>query len=250
MIAMLELINVSKRYGDLTALEPLDLVLDAERTYVLLGPSGCGKSTLLKVTLGLVKADTGSVRFNGEALNENTVLRLRQRIGYVIQRGGLFPHMTAADNVSLVARHLGWERERIDARLSELAELTQLPRESLDRYPAQLSGGQQQRVGLMRALMLDPELLLMDEPLGALDPIIRSDLQSDLRKIFRTLNKTVVIVTHDLHEAAYLADETLLLRSGRIVQRGTIKNMLESPKDPFVTQFINAQRTTLTGDDS
>ena len=247
---MLELINISKRYGDLTALEPMDLILDAEKTCVLLGPSGCGKSTLLKVALGLVRTDSGSVRFDGEELNDNNVLRFRQRIGYVVQDRGLFPHMTAEANVSLVARHLGWARERIDARLGELAELTQLPRESLNRYPTQLSGGQQQRVGLMRALMLDPDVLLMDEPLGALDPLIRSDLQSDLREIFRTLNKTVVLVTHDLHEAAYFADKILLLCSGRIVQQGTIKDLLESPKDPFVTQFISAQRTTLTGDAS
>ncbi len=247
---MLELINVSKQYGDVTALEPMDLVLDAGNTYVLLGPSGSGKSTLLKLSLGLVKTDTGSVRLAGNKLDEENVMLLRRRIGYVIQDGGLFPHMTAGENVSLVARYLGWQRKRIGARLDELAEMTQLARESLDRYPAQLSGGQQQRVGLMRALMLEPDILLMDEPLGSLDPIIRCDLQSDLRNIFRTLKKMVVIVTHDVHEAAYFADEILLLRFGRIVQRGTIRDLLESPKDPFVTQFIAAQRTTLTGDDS
>ena len=249
-MSILELNNVSKRYGDLTVLEPMDLILDAEKTYVLLGPSGCGKSTLLKLALGLVKANTGTVRFQREELNEKNVLRMRQRIGYVIQDGGLFPRMTAADNVSLVARYLGWQRDQIDERLGELAELTQLPLESLDRYPAQLSGGQQQRVGLMRALMLDPDVLLLDEPLGALDPIIRSDLQTDLRKIFRRLNKTVVLVTHNLHEAAYFADEILLLRAGRLVQRGTIKDLLESPNDPFVTQFVSAQRMPLTGDES
>lgn len=246
---MLELINVSKRYGDLTALAPTDLVMEAEKTYVLLGTSGCGKSTLLKLALGLVKPDTGSVRFDGEALTEENVLRLRQRIGYVIQNAGLFPHLTASQNVSLVARHLGWQRNRIDARLQELAELTQFPRDGLDRYPAQLSGGQQQRVGLMRALMLEPDVLLMDEPLAALDPIIRTDLQADLRTIFRKLRKTVVIVTHDLHEAAYFADEILLLRAGQLVQRGTIDDLLNAPTDPFVTQFVNAQRTTLTRGD-
>jgi osmoprotectant transport system ATP-binding protein len=246
---MLELINVSKRYGHLVAIEPTDLLLEAEKTYVLIGPSGCGKSTLLKLTIGLVSSDTGSVRIAGEELADANVLRLRQRIGYVIQDGGLFPHMTARDNVSLVARYLSWERNQIDQRLDELAELTQFPRDGLNRYPVQLSGGQQQRVGLMRALMLDPDVLLMDEPLGSLDPMIRSDLQSDLRRIFRALNKTVVMVTHDLHEAAYFADEIILLRAGSIIQRGSITDLLESPQDAFVTQFVNAQRTTVPGDE-
>lgn len=245
---MLELINVSKQYGTVTALAPLDLVLEAETTYALLGTSGCGKSTLLKVALGLVKSDTGSVILDGQTLSDENELSLRRRIGYVIQDGGLFPHLTARDNVSLLAGYLNWDRERIDSRLRELAELVRLPFESLSRYPSQLSGGQQQRVGLMRALMLEPDVLLMDEPLGALDPIIRRDLQVDLRDIFRRLRKTVVIVTHDVHEAAYFADQILLLRGGRVVQRGTIDQLLESPADPFVTQFISAQRTTLTGD--
>ena len=247
---MLELVNVSKRYGDHTVLEPLDLTLDAAKTYVLLGPSGCGKSTVLKLTLGLLAADTGFVRFDDEQLSDENVLQLRRRIGYVVQDGGLFPHLTASQNVSLVAQYLAWQRERIDARLAELAELVQLPREHLARYPAQLSGGQQQRVGLMRALMLDPDVLLMDEPLGALDPLIRSDLQEDLRSIFRTLNKTVVLVTHDLHEAAYFADEILLLRSGRVVQRGPIDDLINSPADEFVSKFVTAQRATLARDAS
>lgn len=245
-MAMLELINVSKRYGETTALEPLDLKLQVDKTYVLLGTSGCGKSTLLKLALGLVQSDTGSVRIGGEEINDNNVLQLRQRVGYVIQEGGLFPHLSAKENISLVARHLGWQQERIDTRIGELSELTQLAPDSLERFPAQLSGGQRQRVGLMRALILDPDILLMDEPLGALDPLIRSELQSDLRDIFRKLNKTVVIVTHDLHEAAYFADEILLLRQGRVVQRGTIVDLLKQPADPFVTQFISAQNVPLT----
>lgn len=244
-MTMLELTNVSKRYGATVALEPINLALDAGKTYVLLGTSGCGKSTLLKSSLGLIAIDTGSVRLNGQELTAENVLKLRQRIGYVLQNGGLFPHLTARANVGLVARHLGWEADKISTRSSELAELVQLPIESLDRYPAQLSGGQRQRVGLMRALMLDPDLLLMDEPLGALDPIIRTELQADLRRIFRELGKTVVIVTHDLHEAAYFADEILLMRAGRVVQRGTIDELLYSPADEFVTKFISAQRLML-----
>jgi osmoprotectant transport system ATP-binding protein len=249
-MAVLELNNVSKRYGELTALEPTDLALEAKKTYVLLGTSGCGKSTLLKLALGLTKPDTGSVHFASEVLTDDNVLQVRKRIGYVIQNAGLFPHLTASENVSLVARQLCWEPSRIDARLGELADLAQLPRDALNRYPAQLSGGQQQRVGLIRALMLEPDVLLMDEPLGALDPIIRTDLQVDLRSIFRELRKTVVLVTHDLHEAAYFADEILLLRAGKIVQRGTIDDLIENPRDPFVTQFVNAQRLSLTRGDA
>lgn len=245
-MAMLELNNVSKCYGEVTALEPTTLNLEPHKTYVLLGTSGCGKSTLLKLALGLITTDTGSVRIGGEDLTPDNVLELRQRVGYVIQEGGLFPHMTAKENISLVANHLGWEQDRIDARISELTELTQLPEESLNRFPAQISGGQRQRVGIMRALMLNPDILLMDEPLGALDPLIRSDLQTDLRKIFRKLDKTVVIVTHDLHEAAYFADEILLLRGGKVLQRGTINDLLENPADPFVTEFISAQNAPLT----
>ncbi len=242
---MIELANVSKQYGGVTAIHPLDLVFDAAKTYVLIGPSGCGKSTLLRLTMGLVKSDTGTVHVAGEGLADENVLRLRQRIGYVIQDGGLFPHLAAHDNVALVARHLGWPQSRIDERLDQLAKLTRFPRAGLARFPAQLSGGQQQRVGLMRALLLEPDVLLLDEPLGALDPMIRSDLQADLRRIFRTLNKTVLMVTHDLHEAAYFADEIILLRDGRIVQRGTITELVDAPQDPFVTQFVNAQRMAL-----
>jgi len=236
---------VSKQFGDLTALHPASIRFMPQRTYVLLGTSGCGKSTILKLMLGLIQPTTGSVAIEGESLNPETVLDVRRRIGYVIQDGGLFPHLSAADNVGLVSRFLRWKPDRVQARLKELAELVQIPFEALSRFPSQLSGGQQQRVGLMRALMLDPPLLLLDEPLGALDPIVRSELQTDLRTIFRRLQKTVVMVTHDLNEAAYFADEIVLLDDGRLVQRGTISELLESPATPYVTQFVNAQRSSL-----
>lgn len=168
-------------------------------------------------------------------------------MGYVIQDGGLFPHLSARDNVALLASHLGWDQPRIDARLETLADLVQIPMDRLDSFPLQLSGGQQQRISLMRALMLDPDVLLLDEPLGALDPMIRADLQSDLRRIFRTLDKTVVLVTHDLHEAGYFGDTILLLRDGRIEQQGTFAELLDQPATPFVESFINAQRTVFDG---
>lgn len=240
---MLELVGVSKQYGPNVALHPTDLVVPSGKTTVLIGTSGCGKSTLLRLMIGLIRPDFGAVRFDGTELTPVNSRSLRQRMGYVVQDGGLFPHLTAGGNATLMARQLGWEESRINQRLTEMAELTQFPSDGLDRYPAQLSGGQRQRVSLMRALMLDPALILLDEPLGALDPIIRSELQADLRRIFQTLGKTVVLVTHDLGEAAYFGDRVVLLRGGRIVQDGTLTEMLEQPADPFVTRFINAQRS-------
>jgi osmoprotectant transport system ATP-binding protein len=242
---MLELVGVSKTFGKATALFPTDLALPSGRTTVLLGPSGCGKSTLLRLMLGLLRPDTGAVLFDGQPLTDENAMQFRRRAGYVIQDGGLFPHLTARGNVTLMARYLGRDAPAIDRRLAELAELTRFPAGGLERYPAQLSGGQRQRVALMRALMLDPDVLFLDEPLGALDPLIRSDLQADLREVFRALGKTVVLVTHDLGEAGFLGDLIVLLRGGRVVQRGTLVEMVRAPADPFVSQFINAQRSPL-----
>ena len=242
---MLQLTGVSKSYSGKTVLYPTDLQIPAGETTVLIGPSGCGKSTLLRLMIGLIRPDNGTVRFQQQEVNTETVLALRQKMGYVIQEGGLFPHLTAERNVSLMARHLDWEPKRLQARIQELRELTHLAEDVLHRFPAQLSGGQRQRVSLMRALMLDPDLLLLDEPLGALDPMIRSELQSELREIFRALGKTVVMVTHDMGEAAYFGNSIVLLREGRIVQQGILDDLLKSPADPFVTLFIQAQRSPL-----
>jgi len=240
---MLELRGVSKSYGQADALQPINLRITPRRTTVLLGPSGCGKSTLLRLMLGLLRPDSGTILFDGQPIRPE----LRRRMGYVVQDGGLFPHLTGRGNVALVAHHLGWEEGRIETRMRELIDLTQFPWDGLDRYPVQLSGGQRQRVSLMRALMLEPDVLLLDEPLGALDPLIRADLQADLRRIFQALGKTVVLVTHDLGEAVFLGDHLVLLRDGRIVQEGTLADFVERPADPFVTRFINAQRTQLDG---
>jgi osmoprotectant transport system ATP-binding protein len=242
---MLELVGVSKTFGKAPALHTIDLALPPGDTTVLLGPSGCGKSTLLRLMLGLIHPDSGSVLFDGQPLTDENAMQFRRRAGYVIQDGGLFPHLTARGNVTLMARYLGRDAPAIDRRLTELAELTRFPAGGLERYPAQLSGGQRQRVALMRALMLDPDVLFLDEPLGALDPLIRSDLQADLRDVFRTLGKTVVLVTHDLGEAGFLGDLIVLLRGGLVVQRGTLAELVRAPADPFVTQFINAQRSPL-----
>lgn len=242
---MIELDGVSKRYGELIALAPTDLSLRAGETTVLIGSSGSGKSTLLRLVLGLVVPDSGRIRLDGVELGRSNALELRRRMGYVIQDGGLFPHLDAYQNASLLAHHLEWQEPRIRERLQGLCELTHFPPDALDRYPAQLSGGQRQRVSLMRALMLDPEVLLLDEPLAALDPMIRSDLQSDLREIFQTLGKTVVLVTHDIGEAAFFGDRVVLLREGGVVQDGPFAELVRRPADPFVTRFINAQRSPL-----
>lgn len=243
---MITLENVSKRYDGKVALAETNLSIAAHRCLALIGPSGCGKSTLLRLVMGLIPADTGRVTIDGTLLTPATCRELRRRMGYVIQDGGLFPHLTAAQNVTLLAQYLGWEPSRLRSRLEELADLTRLPPELLKRYPQQLSGGQRQRVGLMRALMLDPQVLLMDEPLGALDPIIRSQLQEDLKQIFQRLRKTVLLVTHDMGEAAYLGDEIALMRDGVILQRGVLRDLLERPADPFVAEFIRAQRPLWT----
>ncbi len=242
---MISLRGVSKRYGHAVALEACDLAVAPGTTAVLIGLSGSGKSTLLKIALGLVTPDSGTVELAGERLEPGRALELRRRAGYLVQGGGLFPHLTAAGNAALVARWLGWDRARVERRLEELAELARLPPEILARYPAQLSGGQAQRVALVRALMLDPQVVLLDEPFGALDPMTRRDLQEDLRQVFRRLGKTVLLVTHDLAEAAFFADRVLLLRDGRVLQEGTIEDLLRRPADPFVERFVAAQRSPL-----
>ncbi len=239
---MFELTGISKRYGSTHAVRGVELTVAPGRTTILIGPSGCGKSTLLRLMIGLIQPDTGSVRFEDETLTPDNAVRLRRKMGFCIQDGGLFPHLTARGNVTLMARYLRWDVRRIQARLGELVELTHFPPEGLDRYPLQLSGGQCQRVSLMRALMLDPDVLLLDEPLGALDPMIRRDLQADLRAIFHRLGKTVVMVTHDLGEAGYFADTTVLMRNGRVVQTAKFDELLSHPADRFVTNFVNAQR--------
>jgi osmoprotectant transport system ATP-binding protein len=242
---VLELLGVARRWSASTTIGPLDLRLEAGRTTALIGPSGCGKSTLLRMMIGLVRPDAGEVRLDGVALTVESAPRLRLRMGYVIQDGGLLPHLRAGDNAALMARYLGWDEPRIARREGELSQLARLPPELLARWPAQLSGGQRQRVALMRALFLDPDVLLLDEPLGALDPMIRADLQADLRDAFRRLGKTVVLVTHDIAEAGFLADEIVLLRDGQVVQRGALAELVRAPAEPFVTRFVNAQRGPL-----
>jgi len=242
---LLELRRVVKRRGPATVVGPIDLVVPAGASLAVVGPSGAGKTTLLELLLGLAWPDEGEVRFGGEPLSRFDLVALHRRIGYVVQGGGLFPHLTAEGNVALVARWLRWEEARLRARVAELAELARLSPDLLARYPAQLSGGQAQRVALVRALVLDPEVLLLDEPLGALDPVTRAELQEDLAAAFARLEKTVVLVTHDLAEAALLGGRIALLRDGRIVQEGSLEELATRPADPFVSRFVRAQRSPL-----
>ncbi len=238
---MIRFDDVTKKFEDETAVDALTLEVAPQQTTVLIGPSGCGKSTILRLIVGLEQVDEGRISFDEQPLDTWDIGDLRKRIGYVIQGGGLFPHMTARENITLMANHVGWAGGRIDERVEALRELTHLEADQLERYPAQLSGGQKQRVALMRALMLDPECLLLDEPLGALDPMIRARLQDELRDIFDELDKTVLLVTHDMQEAAHFADTVALLRAGRLVQAATVDDLVERPADPFVTEFIRAQ---------
>jgi osmoprotectant transport system ATP-binding protein len=251
--ALVQLVGVSKTFGDAAAVHAIDLSVERGKTTVLIGPSGCGKSTLLRLIIGLLQPDSGQIQFDGAKIDADKPARrslggggidtVRRHVGYVIQEGGLFPHLTARGNILLMARHLGRPENEMLARLSELCALTRFPENLLGRYPLELSGGQRQRVSLMRALMLSPELLLLDEPLGALDPLVRAALQKDLKEIFARLRQTALLVTHDLAEAAYLGDEIVLVNEGRIVQQGSLADLREKPASSFVSEFINAQRS-------
>jgi osmoprotectant transport system ATP-binding protein len=241
---MFRLDSVFKSYGTERALDGVSLTIAPGDTTALIGPSGCGKSTLFGLLTGLMKPDAGVVYFGDADISRGSMRELRQRIGYVIQDGGLFPHLTGHGNVSLMAAHLGWSRGKIALRVDELLGLTRLSPEVLARYPAEMSGGQRQRVALVRALMLDADVLLLDEPLAALDPIVRAELQQELAKIFRRLRKTVALITHDLAEAAYFADRIVLLRQGRVVQTGSLSELQDNPADEFVRQFVRAQQLT------
>jgi osmoprotectant transport system ATP-binding protein len=239
---VIELEYISHAYPQATSLDDVSLHVAAGETVALIGPSGCGKSTLLKVILGLERPNRGRVAIDGIELRQSNELELRRRVGYVIQSGGLFPHLSSVDNITLAARYLRRDAKWIDARVDELAGLVQLNPEVLQRFPTNLSGGQSQRVGLMRALMLDPAVLLLDEPLGALDPMIRHGLQEELRALFERLRKTVVIVTHDIAEAAFFSNRLVLMRAGRIVQEGSYADLANAPAEEFVSEFVRAQR--------
>ncbi|MDT0498144.1 ATP-binding cassette domain-containing protein [Algiphilus sp. W345] len=234
--------QVGRRYGGIAAVDGLSLDIESGTTTALIGSSGSGKSTVLRLLLGLERPDSGRVSVDGQALDDCDLDAIRHRIGYVIQDGGLFPHLSVLDNLALLPRHLGWTAARIRTRAEDLLARVQLADDLLHRRPQTLSGGQRQRVALMRALMLDPPALLLDEPLGALDPIVRHELQADLGDMFATLGKTVLLVTHDLAEAAFLAPRLMLMAEGRVVQDGSLDDLRARPASDFVRRFVAARR--------
>jgi osmoprotectant transport system ATP-binding protein len=239
---MIALNHVTKSFGARKVLDDISLNFEAGKTHVLLGSSGCGKSTMLRLIIGLSFPDSGEIIVNKIGVSPATQAQIPLHAGYVIQDGGLFPHLTAHENVALAASSAGWSRDRTTARLRELSELVGLSQNLFGRYPKQLSGGQGQRVGLMRALLLDPEILLLDEPLAALDPIVRYSLQTELKRVFNSLKKTVIIVTHDIGEAAFFGHTVTLLDQGRVVQTGSFREIIKNPATDFVREFIMSQR--------
>ena len=240
---MLTLQNVYKTFEGKPVLTDVNLNVPKGATHALIGSSGSGKTTLLRITLGLIPFDKGYVKINDQALLSFSPVEWADRIGYVPQDGGLFPHISGFDNVSLIAKLRGWNKPKIESRVEELRKLVGLEAPLLRQFPFELSGGQQQRVAIMRAAMMDPAVMLLDEPMAALDPLIRRSLQQELKSIFQRLAKTVLLVTHDLGEAVFLAEQITLLHEGRIIQTGAYRDLLLNPADPFVTAFINAQRT-------
>jgi osmoprotectant transport system ATP-binding protein len=236
--------NVTKRFPDGTeALKEVSLTLPAHRLTAIIGPSGCGKTTLMKMINKLEKPSEGEIYIDEKPITDLEEVELRRSIGYVIQRIGLFPHMTIADNVSLVPRLRGWAKDKTDQRVRELLALTGLdPEVYLERYPLELSGGQQQRVGVVRALAGDPNIILMDEPFSALDPISREQLQGELQNLQREIQKTIVFVTHDMDEALKIADTIVVMRAGQVEQIGTPDELVAEPANDFVRNFIGTER--------
>jgi osmoprotectant transport system ATP-binding protein len=239
---MLKLQNISKSFGGKPVLSDVSLSVADGATHALIGSSGSGKTTLLRITLALVPFEQGYVKIDDQPLSSFSPLEWATRIGYVPQDGGLFPHLSGRQNVALIPKLRGWAQSKIDQRLEELRILVDLDAGILGRFPDEMSGGQKQRVAIMRAAMMDPSVMLLDEPMAALDPLIRRSLQRELKSIFQRLAKTVLLVTHDLGEAVFLAKRITLLNEGKVVQSGSYGELVRHPADPFVTRFINAQR--------
>lgn len=242
---MIEFENVSKVYPDNTvAIEDISFEVERGTTTVFVGPSGCGKTTTMTLVNRLKDATEGSVYYDGTDVEDLEKVELRRSIGYVIQEIGLFDHMTVGENVATVPELRGWDRDRIDSRVDELLDLMDLPAEQYrEQYPTELSGGQQQRVGVARALAADPDVILMDEPFGALDPITRTELQDEFLEIQDEIDTTILFVTHDINEALKMGDKIAIFDVGELVQYGTPRDILEDPANEFVEEFIGADRT-------
>lgn len=247
VLALLKLENISKVYkGKKKAVNNISLEIKKGEFICFIGPSGCGKTTTMKMINRLIEPSEGAIYINGENILEKDPVDLRRQIGYVIQQIGLFPHMTIYENMMLVPKLLKWSENEKRERAEELLKLVDMDPEFLDRYPNELSGGQQQRIGVLRALASNPPLILMDEPFGALDPITRDALQEEFKNLQRTLDKTIVFVTHDMDEAIKLADRIVILKGGEIVQVGTPDEILRNPVNAFVEEFIGKDRMLQT----
>ncbi|MES1040094.1 betaine/proline/choline family ABC transporter ATP-binding protein [Peribacillus simplex] len=245
---MLKIENVSKIYkGGKKAVKNISLDIKKGEFICFIGPSGCGKTTTMKMINRLIEPSEGKILINGENIMDKDPVELRRQIGYVIQQIGLFPHMTILENITLVPKLLKWDEQKKKERALELLKLVDMGPEYLERYPYELSGGQQQRIGVLRALASNPPLILMDEPFGALDPITRDALQEEFKNLQRTLDKTIVFVTHDMDEAIKLADRIVILKAGEIVQVGTPDEILRNPANEFVEEFIGKDRLLQTG---
>jgi osmoprotectant transport system ATP-binding protein len=231
---MIHLSNISKSFGKDVVLRDVSLHIETGKTHVLLGPSGSGKTTLLRIILGLESTDSGELQMDAQPTTSSI-------FGYVPQDAGLYPHLSAYDNVTLVPKLQKWTKERMTLRCEELASLANIDASLLKKFPSQLSGGQRQRIALMRALFMDPSILVLDEPLGALDPLTRFELQNQLKSIFQKLSKTVIIVTHDLAEAAFFADSVSVFYQGVVAQTGRFEELVNAPKDDFVKLYVSSQ---------
>ncbi|MFC4551926.1 MULTISPECIES: ABC transporter ATP-binding protein [Halorussus] len=240
---MIELENVTKVYGDGTkAVDDVSFTVPRGDVATLVGPSGCGKTTTMKMVNALIEPTEGTVSVGGTPIDRLDPIELRRNVGYVIQEIGLFSHMTVAENVGVVPDVVGWDDDRIDERVTELLELIRLPESVREKYPSELSGGQRQRVGVARALAAEPEVVLMDEPFGALDPITREELQDEFLRIQEELDVTIAFVTHDIDEALKMGDRVAVLDEGRLVQYDTPRELLANPKNEFVESFIGEDR--------
>lgn len=241
---MVTFVDVCKVYGgNVKAVNNLNLTINKGEMVVLIGPSGCGKTTTLKMVNRLIQPTSGKIIINGTDTNELNAVELRRQIGYVIQDIALFPHRTVAGNIATVPRLKKWEAARINERVDSLLELVDMdPAFYRERYPNELSGGQQQRIGVLRALAAEPEVMLMDEPFGALDPITREQLQDELKRLQQKVNKTIIFVTHDMDEALKIADRIVLMKDGVIVQAASPEEMLRQPANDFVRSFIGEER--------
>ncbi len=242
---MIALHKVSKFFGPSAAVEDFSLRIETGAFFVFVGPSGCGKSTVLRMINAMIEADRGTIEIRGKDISGVDKVELRRSIGYVIQSVGLFPHWTIAENIIAVPSLLGWSADKIHARLEEITSLLQIDRNLLSRYPRQLSGGQQQRIGVARALAADPDIILMDEPFAALDPLSRANLQEEMRRLHAQSGKTIVFVTHDMDEALRLATDVAVMNKGRLIQAGAPAQILLHPADDFVRSFLGREALEL-----